>query len=73
MNRAVNFAILAIALLPGFGFAQSFMPDMDRAAWGPRVRITPFVGQAPAVSRLERWTELSDRQQAYEQSRSRPG
>ena len=56
MNRAVYSAILAIALLPGFGFAQSFMPDMDRAAWGPRVRITPFVGQAPAVSRLERWT-----------------
>lgn len=56
MNRAVTSAIVAIATLPAFGFAQSLMPDVDRLAWGPRVRITPFVGQAPAASRLERWT-----------------
>ncbi|MDH4107577.1 MAG: ATP-binding cassette domain-containing protein [Gammaproteobacteria bacterium] len=40
--------------------------------------IQPVLDQFAALqkdldSRLERWTELSDRQQAYEQSRSRPG
>jgi hypothetical protein len=47
---------MATAFLPGIGAAQSFMPGLDRPAFGPRIRITPFVGQAPAVSRLERWT-----------------
>lgn len=56
MNRALISALLAIVLLPVAGAAQAVMPDLDRPIWGPRVRITPFVGQAPAVSRLERWT-----------------
>ena len=56
MNRASTSALLAIALLPVAGAAQSLMPDLDRPVWGPRMRITPFIGQAPAVSRLERWT-----------------
>lgn len=56
MKRAVWCALVATVLLPGAALAQSLMPDLDRPLWGPRIRITPFVGQSPAVSRLERWT-----------------
>jgi len=56
MKRAFLAAVMATAFLPGIGAAQSLMPDLDRPVFGPRIRISPFVGQAPAVSRLERWT-----------------
>lgn len=56
MKRAFGSALMAIALLPGFGVAQSFLPDLNRSASGPRIRVTPFIGQAPSVNRLERWT-----------------
>jgi hypothetical protein len=56
MNRAVFSALLAVVLAPAAAHAQSLMPDLDRPLWGPRIRVTPFIGQAPAVSRLERWT-----------------
>ena len=56
MKRIFLSAMMAIAFLPGIGAAQSFMPDLGRPAYGPRIRITPFIGQAPSLSRLERWT-----------------
>ncbi len=59
MKRAFSAATMAIVLLPGMGVAQSFLPDLGGSATGPRIRVTPFIGQAPSVSRLERWTFTS--------------
>jgi len=56
MKRPLFSAMMAIAFLPGICAAQSFAPGLGRPAHGPRIRITPFLGQAPSVSRLERWT-----------------
>ena len=54
MRRAVVAALVAAAVLPGAAAAQ-FTPDAGKV-WGPRVRVTPFVGTSPTVGRSERWT-----------------
>ena len=58
MKRAV-FAVLAfLSLLPSAIAAQG-TAVMSDPVWGPRVRLTPFVGQAPTVSRNERWAVVN--------------
>ncbi len=55
MKRAVFAALVAVVTLPVAGQSQ-MSGTLDRPMWGPRVRVTPFVGVAPAVQRTERWT-----------------
>jgi hypothetical protein len=55
MKRAVVVAAAMILALPAFGSAQ-LVTMSDPSPWGPRVRITPFVGQAPTVTRTEHLT-----------------
>jgi hypothetical protein len=57
MRRVALFALALAGGLPSAGAAQ-LNPD-EPAVWGPRIRITPFVGQAPRVSRNERWTVMA--------------
>lgn len=53
MKRAA-LLLLAAGLLPAGARAQMMVPE--DSPWGPRLRLTPFVGQAPTVSRSERWS-----------------
>jgi len=55
MKRVVLAAMTAAVLVPCSGSAQNFV-DLDRQAWGPRIRVTPFAGLVAAASRTERWT-----------------
>jgi hypothetical protein len=57
MRRVVLVAVALASGTPTAGVAQLTPPD--QAVWGPRFRITPFVGQAPRVSRNERWTVVT--------------
>ena len=57
MKRTV-LVLLAAGLLPAGADAQLMAPD--NTPWGPRVRLTPFVGQAPTVSRSERWNVFAN-------------
>jgi hypothetical protein len=59
MKRAVFAALAVAAALPASAAAQ-LMPVQDESVWGPRIRVTPFVGTAPTVSRTERWTVLTN-------------
>lgn len=52
MKRAVTVLVL-LAAAPSLAAAQGIMTT--EAAFGPRVRITPYIGAAPTVSRTERW------------------
>jgi hypothetical protein len=54
MKRAVLYALIA-ALCPGAGMAQEVF-EFDEPFWGPRFRVTPFVGFAATTKRVERWT-----------------
>jgi hypothetical protein len=57
MKRAV-FAVLAFqVLIPSAISAQGL--STSEPVWGPRIRLTPFVGQAPTVSRNERWAVVN--------------
>jgi hypothetical protein len=47
-------AIALICAVPSATNAQ-LMPLQDDPSWGPRLRITPFVGYLPSVTRHERW------------------
>jgi hypothetical protein len=53
MKRAVFAVLTFVALMPSASSAQGMATS--EPAWGPRIRLTPFVGQAPTVSRNERW------------------
>jgi hypothetical protein len=53
MTRVVVAALAAVIAVPASVRAQAMQPEPP---WGSRVRITPFVAQAPTVSREERWT-----------------
>jgi len=64
MKRAVLAALVAVTALPVSGHSQGVSSTLDRPVWGPRVRFTPFVGVAPAVTRLERWTVVLNGQAA---------
>jgi hypothetical protein len=52
--RALAIATAAAVLLPGPGTAQ-MMPLQDDPAQHPRVRISPWIGWLPAVTRTEEW------------------
>ncbi|MGH7500728.1 MAG: hypothetical protein ACREL7_03120 [Longimicrobiales bacterium] len=56
MKRAIFAAAAALITLPAASSAQAVASTMDVPVWGPRIRITPFVGHAASVSRTERWT-----------------
>jgi hypothetical protein len=58
MKRLALAAVIAAVLCPTAGAAQT-MYDFERPVWGPRLRVTPFVGFAAAASRTERWTVTS--------------
>jgi hypothetical protein len=57
MKRAVLVVLAAFAFAPALAAAQ-MMPVQDESVWGPRIRLTPFVGTATSVSRTERWTTI---------------
>ncbi len=54
MMRPVLAVAAATLFIPLTASAQ-LMPLQDEQPWGARVRITPFVGLAPAVTRVERY------------------
>jgi len=53
MKRAILAVLAAIAIVTPPVHAQSL--DIDAPAWGPRLKVTPFLGYAPIVSRTEHW------------------
>lgn len=54
MKRAALVVLALAAAVPATASAQGVVTD--EPLWGPRVRLTPFVGVAPGASRIERWT-----------------
>lgn len=57
MKRA---ALATLALLAGpLALQAQMVPAPEPSIWGSTVRITPFVGLAPTVSRTERWTVIA--------------
>jgi hypothetical protein len=58
MKRIIVAALAAMIILPTYSSAQMY--QLDRPQWGPRIRVTPFIGFAPAVSRTEQWTFLAN-------------
>ncbi|MCI0436734.1 MAG: hypothetical protein L0271_24310 [Gemmatimonadetes bacterium] len=64
MKRVVLAALVAVAALPLVAHSQTVSSTLDRPVWGPRIRFTPFVGVAPAVTRTERWTVVLNGQAA---------
>lgn len=65
MKRVVTAAAVALIAFPAIASAQAVAATMDAPVWGPRIRITPFVGHAAAVSRTERWTFNLGGQQSF--------
>lgn len=65
MKRVVTAAAMALIAFPAFASAQAAAGTMDVPVWGPRIRVTPFVGHAAAVSRTERWSFASGGQQSF--------
>jgi hypothetical protein len=59
MSRAVFAALAAAALLPVAASAQ-YGTVQDGPAWGERVRVTPFAGVAPRLTRSESWRIVID-------------
>ena len=57
MKRAAFSVLAFLAVVPSAVSAQGAVTS--EPVWGPRIRLTPFVGQAPTVSRNERWTVAS--------------
>lgn len=55
MKRAVLPVLALLAVVPSAPLQAQQTMNADPGIWGPRVRITPFVGQLPTVSRTERW------------------
>lgn len=53
MKRAAFVVLALLAVVPSIVSAQGVLTE--EPLWGPRVRLTPFVGVAPTVSRTERW------------------
>jgi hypothetical protein len=56
-HRVPGAAALSIALscvLPLAAHAQ-LLPLQDDPSWGPRLRVTPYVGYMPAITRNETW------------------
>ena len=58
-GMAAAFVVLALlAVVPSIVSAQGILTE--EPLWGPRVRLTPFIGVAPTVSRTERWAVQFD-------------
>lgn len=57
MKRAAFLVLALLALAPSFVRAQGILTE--EPLWGPTVRLTPFVGQAPTVNRTDRWLVTS--------------
>jgi hypothetical protein len=55
MNRRVLVATLAALLVTPSVLAAQLRPIAEPDPWGPRFRITPFVGHMPAFERTEDW------------------
>jgi len=58
MKRAIFAALAAIAVAVPAAQGQSL--DLDAPNWGPRLKLTPFVGYAPIVTRTENWLFISN-------------
>ena len=66
MERRVALCALAAAmLLPAAAGAQNLYVDTE-SVWGPKLRVTPFVGWAPGLTRTENWTVFTDQAVASE-------
>jgi hypothetical protein len=55
MNRRVPVAALAALLILPNMLAAQLRPVAEPDPWGPRFRVTPFVGHLPAFERTEDW------------------
>lgn len=56
MNRRVLAATIAALLVLPTALAAQLRPMAEPSPWGPRFRITPFIGHMPALERTEDWT-----------------
>lgn len=65
MKRAVLAVLALLTVVPAAPAHAQEVLSADPGIWGPRVRITPFVGQMPTVSRTERWTVFHDGVPSY--------
>lgn len=54
LRRSALLLVTALLLVPAGADAQ-LMPLQDDPAWGPKLRITPYIGWAPEVDRGETW------------------
>src|SRR4051812_28975573 len=55
MQRRVLAAAIAMLCVNTAVAGAQMMPLQDDPSWGPRIRITPFVGYLPASTRQEVW------------------
>jgi hypothetical protein len=58
MKRAA-LATLALLAAGPYALQAQMVPSPEPSIWGSTVRVTPFVGLAPTVSRTERWTVIA--------------
>ncbi len=57
-RRVLAAAIAFICVIPAVANAQ-LMPLQDDPSWGPRLRVTPFIGYLPSVTRNDTWIHSS--------------
>lgn len=55
MQRRVLAAAIALLCANSVAARAQLMPLQDDPTWGPRIRVTPYVGYLPAVTRKETW------------------
>jgi hypothetical protein len=65
-RRVLAAAIALMCVIPAVAHAQ-LMPLQDDPTWGPRLRVTPYVGYLPAVTRHENWIHNSSGQNTFVQ------
>lgn len=58
-RRVLAAAVLFLCANTAVAHAQ-LMPLQDDPTWGPRIRVTPFVGFLPSVERPESWVHNSN-------------
>jgi hypothetical protein len=59
MQRRVLAAAIALLCANTVAANAQLMPLQDDPSWGPRIRVTPFVGYLPSVTREETWIHNS--------------
>lgn len=59
MQRRVLAAAIAFLCANTVAANAQLMPLQDDPSWGPRIRVTPFVGFLPSVERQETWIHNS--------------